>query len=241
MNDIKQQTETFVQTIYDSLQQDQMRFNTSYQEIVEHFKTQIDNETYFYEDKMNTLMKALSSKIQALSAAEQSRDHGLKAMQFTLHQDQKRFNFSYNQIVENFKDNSNKTLQELVLKLQKVPGYDVLAKKRETVAFTAYRKSSQTLSNGQKVIFDQIWTNVGNGYEPSTGVFSAPHAGVYHFTAVVMSTNNNALYLTLYHNTVRTSSSFINGDGHKTGTFDVVFNLQKGDKVYISGGELHNL
>lgn len=70
---------------------------------------------------MNTLMKDLSSKIQEFSAAEQSRDNGLKIMQFSLQQDQKRFNFSYiiNQIVGQFKDNANKTLKELVLELQK--------------------------------------------------------------------------------------------------------------------------
>lgn len=86
------------------------------------------------------------------------------------------------------------------------------------------------------MIFDKTWTNVGNGYEPSTGVFSAPHPGFYHFTAVVMSMEAKDLYLQLYHNTITTSSSYVKGDGYKTGTFDVVFDLQKGDKVYIAGG-----
>lgn len=86
---------------------------------MEHFKTQTDNETSFYGDKMNSLMKDLSSEIQEFSAAEQSRDNGLKAMQFSLQQDQKRFNFSYNQIAGQFKDNANKTMNELVLELQK--------------------------------------------------------------------------------------------------------------------------
>ncbi|VDI54162.1 Hypothetical predicted protein [Mytilus galloprovincialis] len=45
ISNIKKQTETFVQSVQDAQIRDQTRFNKSYQEIVEHFKTQVDNET----------------------------------------------------------------------------------------------------------------------------------------------------------------------------------------------------
>lgn len=83
--------------------------------------------------------------------------------------------------------------------------------KRDTVAFLAYRLRSQTLSNKEKVTFDRVWTNVGNGYKPSTVIFKAPQPGHYHLTVVVMSTEGNILSLYLCHNGLRITSSFLTG------------------------------
>lgn len=110
-----------------------------------------------------------------------------------------------------------------------------MVKHQSPVAFSAYRTGSQSLTSGTKVLFNQVWTNVGNGYETSTGIFTAPRAGLYHITAVVMSLNGKTLFLTLYHNKVATAGSYVTGRSYETGTFDVIFSLQKGDEVYISG------
>lgn len=112
MTNIKKQTEQFVQSVENVRLQDQMRFNQSYQESVDLFKTRINNETSFYGEQMNTLLESLSSTIQIFSEAEKNRESSLNLMQT-------RFNFSYHQIVETVKVNSNKTLQEIILKQQK--------------------------------------------------------------------------------------------------------------------------
>ncbi|CAG2204399.1 unnamed protein product [Mytilus edulis] len=109
-------------------------------------------------------------------------------------------------------------------------------KKKDFPAFTAYRSSSQSLSVNEVVKFDKIWTNNGDGYDPSSGVFTAPLAGLYHFAAVVMSVSDATLYLSLYHNNAQISSSYLSDKGFKTGTFDVALTLNKGDKVSIRSG-----
>ncbi|CAC5395885.1 unnamed protein product [Mytilus coruscus] len=121
-------------------------------------------------------------------------------------------------------------------------GTKELLEQRETVAFSAYRSSSQTLSyQGETVIFDGVWTNVGNGYEPSTGIFKAPHPGLYHLTAVVCSNKGRNLDVYIYHNNLWKSRRYLSGDGYKFGTFDVVFNLEKGDTVHISSGQTQTI
>ena len=35
------------------------------------------------------------------------------------------------------------------------------------------------------IIFDRVITNIGGGYEPKTGRFTSPHAGVYQFNVIV--------------------------------------------------------
>ncbi|XP_071135066.1 uncharacterized protein [Mytilus edulis] len=239
MGNIKKETETFVQLVQDSQIRDQMQFNNSYQEAIKQFKAKVNNETSSYGDKMNTLLESLSSKIQMFSEAEKKRERVIELMQFTLHQEQVRFNTSFEEVVEMIKVNSNKTLHELISKHQ--TDFYELVKKRETVAFSAYRTSHQDLSKGTKILFNQVWTNVGNGYNPSTGIFTAPNACLYHITAVVMSAHGDDLYLRLYHNGLAMSGSYNDGDGYKTGTFDLVLNLQKGDKVYIAAKHIDKI
>ncbi|XP_063404335.1 uncharacterized protein LOC134687809 [Mytilus trossulus] len=231
MDEIEKETETLTETMLNKQLKIETRINDSYLEIINNFKTQSNNETKLYGEKMDSFFDSLSLKSQTLSEAEKERERKMVSMQRDSHEEHKRFNTSSDAIVKNFMVQSNKTLQELILQQQK--DFNKMLAKRETVAFSAYGSSSQTLSSREKVIFDGTWTNVGNGYEPITGIFEAPHPGLYHLTAVVMSTDGKSLGLDLYHNGVRITRSYLSGDGYKTGTFDVVLNLQKGDKVHI--------
>ncbi|CAC5399836.1 C1QL [Mytilus coruscus] len=156
------------------------------------FKVQSKNETEFYREQMNTLLESLSSKTEELSVTEKKRENALETMQNTLHQDQRRFNQSFDFLLENFRLSPNRTIEELT-----------------------------------------AWQQKGNGYDTSTGIFTAPRQGVYHITAVVMSLSGGTLFLSLKHNNEYTAGSLVSGDGHKTGTFDVVLNLQKGDKISV--------
>ncbi|XP_052081374.1 complement C1q tumor necrosis factor-related protein 6-like [Mytilus californianus] len=100
-------------------------------------------------------------------------------------------------------------------------------------AFTAYRDTVQDLSSREIVRFDKVWTNNLNAYDVTTGVFTAPITGLYHFSAVVMSEAGKNLFLHLWHNDTRTAASYTHGDGYKTGTFDIVLNVKKDDRIYI--------
>ncbi|KAL3853129.1 hypothetical protein ACJMK2_016699 [Sinanodonta woodiana] len=52
-----------------------------------------------------------------------------------------------------------------------------------TVAFMAYRVRSLThIELNQKLVFDKVATNEGNGYSAITGTFTAPISGYYYFT-----------------------------------------------------------
>ncbi|VDI11041.1 Hypothetical predicted protein [Mytilus galloprovincialis] len=177
--------------------------------------------------------------MEVFTEAEKKRKSVTELMMSSLDREREEFNSSYDQIVENFKVTSSKTLQELIVNQQK--GYEEMVKKRDPVAFSAYRTSSQSLSSNVEVIFDKVWTNVGNGYNPNTGIFTVPRTGLYHLTAVILSKSGTEFYPRLYHNKVHLSGSYITGDGYKTGTFDVVFSLQKGEQVYIAGSYVESI
>ncbi|CAC5365377.1 unnamed protein product [Mytilus coruscus] len=180
---------------------------------------------------MNTMLESMSSKIEDFSDAEKNRENTLESIQNTLHQEQNRFNKSFDLTLDNFRLSSNKFIYELFAKQEK--DYEALMAKRTSVAFSAYTTRQQAITSYTNVKFENVRTNIGNGYNPSTGIFTAPRQGVYHITAVVMSDHDKNLYLREKHNKKYTAGSLATGDGSKTGTFDIVLNLQKGDKVSV--------
>ena len=57
--------------------------------------------------------------------------------------------------------------------------------------FTRLSTDTQTLQPGQDVVFNDVLTNIGNGYHNLHGNFVAPIAGVYVFHATVLSNSGN--------------------------------------------------
>lgn len=94
-------------------------------------------------------------------------------------------------------------------------------------------KDQKLTSSYENFKFDNVWTYIGNGYDTNTGIFTAPYPGVYHFSSVALSLPGETLNLKLVHKKRTTAQSWVTGGGYKTGTIDVVFAFQKGDKVHV--------
>ncbi|VDI52053.1 Hypothetical predicted protein [Mytilus galloprovincialis] len=231
MEEAIKQTEVFVESVRENQLQEQSRLNDSFHGIVENLSIQSKNESEYHGQQMTTMLESLSSKMEELNIDEKKRDNALEIMQNTLHRERNRFNQSFEIILENFRLSSNRTIEELIERQQK--GYDALMNQKNTVAFSAYTTHSQVIYSNTNIKFEKVWTNIGNGYNPSTGIFTAPRQGVYQITAVVLSVSGKQLYLHLKHNNEYTAGRLVYGDGYKTGTFDVVLNLQKGDTISV--------
>ena len=61
------------------------------------------------------------------------------------------------------------------------------------VTFSVQLSSQTTFNNNQKVIFDNVISNVGNGYDNVTGIFTVPHNGSYELTLRNMG-NSGGIY-----------------------------------------------
>lgn len=100
-----------------------------------------------------------------------------------------------------------------------------------TVGVTAYSSTWQ----GHILVFPHVVTNKGNVYNRSTGKFTAPIDGTYVFFVAVNAYGSKSLYLEIVHNgSIKVRPYTSSGAGHMTGTNMAVFQLDKGDSVWVS-------
>ena len=105
---------------------------------------------------------------------------------------------------------------------------------KQKVAFTAGVTSSSTTWNSGTLIFNSVILNVGTGYNPSTGIFTSPVAGMYVFYVTAVEFNKQDLRVDIVLNSVSKVRTMGFSDAiHQTGTNMVVLNLQKGDSVWV--------
>ncbi|XP_042255203.1 heavy metal-binding protein HIP-like isoform X1 [Thunnus maccoyii] len=84
--------------------------------------------------------------------------------------------------------------------------------------------------------FSKIFTNIGQAYSPTTGVFTAPVRGTYYFRFTGFETrSSNWMGIYLYHNDKRiTISDDINDShGYVSVSNGFVLQLEKGDVIYL--------
>ncbi|XP_076099322.1 complement C1q-like protein 3 [Mytilus galloprovincialis] len=100
-------------------------------------------------------------------------------------------------------------------------------------AFSSLLTQPQTPGDNGIIKFDKVVTNILNGYNPTTGIFTAPVAGVYQFSYTVMSAAGKYLHVYLSHNNTKQQSVWLKGSSHETGTANIILKLKKGDHVEL--------
>ncbi|XP_052710151.1 uncharacterized protein LOC128184633 [Crassostrea angulata] len=105
---------------------------------------------------------------------------------------------------------------------------------KQEVAFTAGVTSSSSTWNSGTLIFNVVITNAGNGYNPSTGVFTTPIGGTYVFYVSAVEYSKQYLRIDIVLNSVsKVRAIGVDSASYQTGTNMVVLELQKGDSVWV--------
>ena len=104
------------------------------------------------------------------------------------------------------------------------------------IGFTAGVTSPSDSWNSGTLVFPKVITNVGNGYNPSDGVFTAPRAGVYVFFVNVQSYDTKYIFVDIVLNgatKVRTMVNQGSQEYNDAGPNLAVLSLQTGDRVWV--------
>ena len=107
------------------------------------------------------------------------------------------------------------------------------------IAFYATLSAHTTLGQKQTIEFDQILTNIGNGYNGVSGVFTVPITGVYQFSTTMLqfTSTQNEIHTQLMKNNNVVGQNFGNSN-RASATQTVIVSAQKGDIVYVRHHEL---
>ncbi|CDQ77732.1 unnamed protein product [Oncorhynchus mykiss] len=111
---------------------------------------------------------------------------------------------------------------------------------KEQVAFSATLGISGTIgpvSNEITLVFQRVLSNVGNAYNPTTGIFTAPVRGLYHFTFTAFDwgwttmtgaslRRNGQLMVSVYDEK--------EGGSSESSSNSATFLLQVGEQVYVA-------
>uniref|UniRef100_A0A2C9L115 C1q domain-containing protein n=1 Tax=Biomphalaria glabrata TaxID=6526 RepID=A0A2C9L115_BIOGL len=72
--------------------------------------------------------------------------------------------------------------------------------KSVAVGFSSLLNLERPIATGERIIFDKVLTNVGNGYDPKSGNFTCPIRGLYSFSVGVLPMPNNLVIVDIYQN-----------------------------------------
>ena len=121
----------------------------------------------------------------------------------------------------------NTGMQEKISELQQ--------KQNTNVIFSAYLDHKVTAQRNQVIVFNQVQTNIGNAYNPSTGVFTCSVSGYYAFDVRVTGQANKKALIELRLNGAHlVGVEAEEGYGRLSDSAHVNVKLSKGDKVKVA-------
>ncbi|KAA0719482.1 Cerebellin-2 Precursor [Triplophysa tibetana] len=108
------------------------------------------------------------------------------------------------------------------------------------VAFSAGLLNSGPQHTGpfeesRTLVYQKIFSNIGNAYDSNTGIFTAPVKGVYFFRFYGHSQRGNRMAVSLYKNNEQQCSVFYDktqSSPNGNGSNGVVLTMEKADKVH---------
>ncbi|XP_062610323.1 EMILIN-1-like [Saccostrea cucullata] len=192
-------------------------------------------------DSEEKMIKNMSATVTDLEL----RDRYLSLSLLDVHSNMTMFNHTLSQLKkqqERQEEQQNMTIHHLTHSLQKNTAKlsNILSHLHTRVAFTAGVGYFDKLSfaPSETIIFKQIIYQVGGGYNPMTGVFTAPKAGLYLIFSTAVSQRFNRIRTQFVINGSVKTGAMAQMDNtdfeHYLSTSNLVVHpLQVGDRVWI--------
>jgi len=95
-------------------------------------------------------------------------------------------------------------------------------------------KDPYTLTGVNSVVkFEDVKVNRGQGYNSSTGVFTAPRKGLYYVSCMILGANGHVVHYQLNKNDALYTKGYSTKGVYTSSTISSVVEMKKGDRVFI--------
>ncbi|XP_049319399.1 repetitive organellar protein-like isoform X1 [Astyanax mexicanus] len=167
------------------------------QEKLNDLKTSLNNEEIKNQEKLNDLKTSLNNEVEILKKENQAQavNHSTLEVRFETE-------------VDELKTKSDESLKDLKNSL-KITENNVEILKKENqerkVVFSASLSGGEAANHGPysidvTLVYKHVFINIGNAYNPVTGIFTAPARGVYEFKIYAFGLGGRTVSVSLQKN-----------------------------------------
>ena len=106
------------------------------------------------------------------------------------------------------------------------------------VSFRVYRSITTVINTNRSMPYDVIIDNIGEGFDVTTGKFTAPFSGIYFFYCVFWTSTNNLYNAELYNETaakilMRIEQPLTGAGGQRSVHASLNVSCNQGDMIYV--------
>ena len=112
----------------------------------------------------------------------------------------------------------------------------LLSDLEDMVAFTVALGGDYSPVTGEKIPYNSVITNIGNGYIIQRNEFVCPQAGAYVFYAAVLAASDSACRLDFYKDDEEIGGAYSRHSPSTPGSNMFLFELQEADTVSLRAG-----
>jgi hypothetical protein len=103
-----------------------------------------------------------------------------------------------------------------------------------TAFFASLVKHPYTVTGVNAVVkFEDARVNRGQGYNPSTGVFTAPRKGLYHISCLILGYNGHDVHYQPNKNDAFYTGGYSTKGVYTSSSMSVIVEMKKGDRLFI--------
>jgi len=204
-------------------------------------KTEIANLDNFAKSENDGRKADIASLNQRLDAEQNARDSEDKALNDRISKeisDREAANAELMARMDSQNEDKARELEELRTRMMKENAFlKNLADKSLGVFFDAYRTKAYDGGGEENLTFNGTYCNVGGGFDPDTGIFTAPAGGSYLFMFHIATHDNKKALLSIRKNGEEIASIFDQNhkDNHKNSMAgqSIIINVNRGDEICV--------
>ncbi|XP_071175624.1 complement C1q tumor necrosis factor-related protein 4-like [Mytilus edulis] len=188
-----------------------------------------------YTSSDSNLMKLYRNGMYLVSIYDDEQKHNSDAAGNTVILQLERGDTVYVQALDSFSFNVYGRVAEIYVTFTGGLIFSGRSSASNPVAMTAGLTHDVSLPNGGTVVFNKVFTNLGNGYDSTTGYFVAPTDGVFLIHYFARSQSGHVIFLDLYKNTIYVNSAWGQLTHRANAGNSAILDMRTGDTLSIRG------